>query len=143
MIKPMVDHLMVQEQLREPHKEWKHMVSVICLNQTYRKHVKIILPKLFARYPNPKAYLRGSHKTQQNMLKPLGMWNVRPKRIRRMTEEYLNWDGWDVKDLHGIGKYGSDSYDIFFMGIIPEDVKDKELRKYLNHKYDNIFEFDD
>ena len=134
---------MVQEQLREPNKEWKHMVAVICLNQTYRKHVKIILPKLFARYPDPEAYLRGSLKTQQNMLKPLGMWNVRPKRIRRMTEEYLNWDGCDVKDLHGIGKYGSDSYDIFLMGTIPFDVKDKELRKYLNDKYDNIFKFDD
>ena len=130
MIKPMVDHLMVQEQLREPHKEWKHMVSVICLNQTYRKHVKIILPKLFARYPNPKAYLLGSHKTQQNMLKPLGMWNVRAKRIRKMSEQFLTWDYKEASDLHGIGKYGSDSYKIFYKNEIPNDVQDKELKKY-------------
>ena len=86
----MVDHLMVQQQIRAPHKKWKHMVGVMCLNLTYRKHVKIILPKLFARYPNPQAYLRGRLKTQQEMLKPLGMWEVRSKRIRKMTEQYTN-----------------------------------------------------
>ncbi len=85
MIKPMVDHLMVQQQIKSPHKVWKHMVGVMCLNLTYRKHVKIILPKLFKRYPNPQAYLRGRLKTQQEILKPLGMWEVRSKRIRKMT----------------------------------------------------------
>ena len=55
MIKTMVDDLMVQQQIRGPHKKWKHMVAVMCLNLTYRKHVKIILPKLFARYPNPES----------------------------------------------------------------------------------------
>ena len=42
MIKPMVDHLMVQQQIKAPHKIWKHMVGVMCLNLTYRKQVKII-----------------------------------------------------------------------------------------------------
>ena len=105
----------------------------MCLNLTYRKHVKIILPKLFARYPNPKAYLRGRLKTQQEMLKPLGMWEVRSKRIRKMTEQYLEWDGKDASDLHGIGKYGSDSYQIFFMNHIPPNVEDKELKKYIDN----------
>ena len=122
MTKPMVDHLMVQQQLRAPHKRWKHMVGVMCLNLTYRKHVKIVLPKLFARYPNPQAYLRGRLKTQQEMLKPLGMWEVRSKRIRKMT----------ASELHGIGKYGSDSYQIFFFNNIPPNVQDKELRKYID-----------
>ena len=83
---------MVQQQLRAPHKKWKHMVAVMCLNLTYRKHVKIILPKLFKRYPSPEAYLRGRLKTQQEMLKPLGMWEVRSKRLRKMSEQYLTWD---------------------------------------------------
>ena len=42
MIRPMVDDLMVQQQLKAPYKRWKHMVGVMCLNLTYRKHVKII-----------------------------------------------------------------------------------------------------
>ena len=130
-MKTMVDHLMVQEQLKAPHKRWKHMVAVMCLNLTYRKHVKIILPKLFKRYPNPRAYLRGRLSTQQNMLKPLGMWVVRSKRIRKMTEQFLTWDYKEASDLHGIGKYGSDSYKIFYKNEIPEDVADKELKKYI------------
>ena len=131
-MKTMVDHLMVQEQLKAPHKRWKHMVAVMYLNLTYRKHVKIILPKLFKRYPNPRAYLRGRLSTQQNMLKPLGMWVVRSKRIRKMTEQFLTWDKKDASDLHGIGKYGSDSYQIFFMDTIPPDVQDKELKKHVD-----------
>ena len=132
MIKPMADDLMVQQQIRAPHKRWKHMVAVMCLNLTYRKHVKIVLPKLFKRYPNPKAYLRGRLETQQQLLKPLGMWQVRSKRIRKMTDQYLSWDKKEASDLHGIGKYGSDSYQIFFMDKIPANVEDKELRKYID-----------
>ena len=119
---------MVQQQVKS---KWQHMVGVICLNQTYRKQVKEVLPKLFKRYPNPKAYLRGRLKTQQNMLKPLGMWSVRAKRLRQMSKEYLTWDGNEASDLHGIGKYGSDSYKIFYKNEIPEDVQDKELKRYV------------
>ncbi len=119
---------MVQQQVRS---KWQHMVGVICLNQTYRKQVKEVLPKLFKRYPNPKAFLRGRLKTQENMLKPLGMWSVRAKRLRQMSKEYLTWDGAEASDLHGIGKYGSDSYKIFYKNEIPNDVQDKELKKYI------------
>ena len=66
MIKPMIDDLMVQQQLKAPHKRWKHMVGVMCLNLTYRKQVKTVLPILFARYPSPQAYLRGRLKTQHD-----------------------------------------------------------------------------
>ena len=124
----MKDNLMVQQQVRS---KWQHMVGVICLNQTYRKQVKEVLPKLFKRYPNPKAYLRGRLKTQENMLKPLGMWSVRAKRLRQMSKEFLTWDGIEASDLHGIGKYGSDSYKIFYKNEIPNDVQDKELKKYI------------
>ena len=132
MIKPMLDNLMVQQQIKAPHKRWKHMVAVMCLNLTYRKQVKIVLPKLFKRYPNPKAYLNGRLKTQQQILKPLGMWQVRSKRIRKMTEQFLTWDKREASDLHGIGKYGSDSYQIFFNNHVPPNVQDKELRKYID-----------
>ena len=133
MTKAMVDHLMVQQQIKGPFKKWKHMVAVMCLNLTYRKQVKEVLPKLFQKYPNPVAFIRGRHKTQQNLLKPLGMWKVRTKRLRNMSVEYLSWDGQEASDLHGIGKYGSDSYQIFFMNNIPPNVKDKELKKYIDN----------
>ena len=124
----MKEDLMVQQQVKN---KWQHMVGVICLNQTYRKQVKEVLPRLFKRYPNAKAYLRGRLSTQQNMLKPLGMWSVRAKRLRQMSKEFLTWDGVEASDLHGIGKYGSDSYKIFYKNEIPKDVQDKEVKRYI------------
>ena len=124
----MKDNLMVQQQVKS---KWQHMVGVICLNQTYRKQVKEVLPKLFKRYPNPVTFIRGRQKTQENMLKPLGMWKVRAKRLRNMSIDFLTWDGKEASDLYGIGKYGSDSYKIFYKNEIPDDVQDKELKKYI------------
>ena len=124
----MREDLMVQQQVKS---KWQHMVGVICLNQTYRKQVKEVLPKLFKRYPTPVAFIRGRQKTQENMLKPLGMWKVRAKRLRQMSIDFLTWNGEEASDLHGIGKYGSDSYKIFYKNEIPNDVQDKELKKYI------------
>ena len=67
----MIDELMVQQQVKSV---WQHMVGVMCLNLTYRKQVKKLLPKLFKRYPNATAYIRGRYKTQEKMLRPLGMF---------------------------------------------------------------------
>ena len=127
----MVEHLMVQQQVKSP---WQHMVGVICLNLTNRKQVKSVLPKLFKKYPNPITFIRGHSSTQKKMLKPLGMVNKRLERLKKMSIDFLTWDYKDAKDLHGIGKYGSDSYRIFYKNEIPENVQDKELKKYLNDR---------
>ena len=119
---------MVQQQVKS---EWQHMVGVMCLNLTYRKQVKKLLPKFFKRYPNASAFLRGRYNAQEKMLRPLGMSTVRAKRMRQMSLDFLSWDHKDATDLHGIGKYGSDSYKIFYKNEIPDDVQDKELKKYI------------
>ena len=106
---------MVQQQVKS---KWQHMVGVICLNQTYRKQVKQVLPELFKRYPNAVKFIRGRVKTQERILKPLGMWKVRAKRLRGMSVDFLSWDGKEASDLYGIGKYGSDSYKIFYKNKI-------------------------
>ena len=121
--------LMVQEQVKSV---WQHMVGVICLNLTNRVQVKSVLPKLFKKYPNPISFIRGSSKTQAKMLAPLGMVNVRLKRLKHMSIDFLTWDYKDATKLHGIGKYGSDSYRIFYKNERPKNVTDKELKRYLN-----------
>ena len=124
----MIDDLMVQQQVKS---EWQHMVGVMCLNLTYRKQVKKLLPKFFKRYPNASTFLRGRYNAQEKMLRPLGMSTVRAKRMRQMSLDFLSWNRKDATDLHGIGKYGSDSYRIFYKNEIPDDVQDKELKKYI------------
>jgi len=124
---------MVQQQIGN---KWQHMVAVICLNQTGRKKVKQILPKFFKKFPNAWDLLGSDKDTIAEMLKDLGMKNVRAHRIWRMSEEYLNWDGKDATELFGIGKYGSDSYRIFYKNEIPDNVQDKELKRYIKEELD-------
>ena len=127
----MRNDLIVQQQVKSV---WQHMVGVICLNLTTGKQVKKVLPKLFKRYPNAVKFLRGRESTQRNMIKDLGMSNVRVKRLRKMSLDFLSWDRKDATELHGIGKYGSDSYRIFYKNEIPDNVQDKELKRYLNDR---------
>tara|TARA_Y100001937_G_scaffold111577_1_gene158328 strand:+ start:191 stop:586 length:396 start_codon:yes stop_codon:yes gene_type:complete len=129
----MRDDLMVQQQVGN---DWQHMVGVICLNQTGRKKVKKILPKFFEKFPNAFRLLQSDKETIAEMLEELGMKHVRANRIWRMSEDYLKWDGNDATKLFGIGKYGSDSYEIFYKNRIPENVQDKELKRYIKEEYD-------
>jgi endonuclease III len=131
IVKPLKEHLMVQQQVKGA---WQHMVAVICLNQTYRKQVKEILPQILHLWPTPIRMTKAPLDKLRRLIKPLGMWRVRSKRIKRMSKEFLNWDGKDATQLYGIGRYGSDSYRIFFKKQYNIKVTDKELKKYLLHK---------
>ena len=129
----MRDDLMVQQQVGN---DWQHMVGVICLNQTGRKKVKKVLPAFFEKFPNAFRLLQSDKETIAEMLKDLGMKHVRAHRIWRMSCEYLHWDGKDATELFGIGKYGSDSYEIFYKNRIPDNVQDKELKRYIKEELD-------
>lgn len=128
----MRDDLMVQQQVSTI---WQHMVGVICLNQTGRKQVKQVLPILFLVCPTPVHLLNTTPETIKRIIKPLGMVNVREKRLRRMSEDYLKWDGEDATDLYGIGKYGSDSYELFYKKRVPENIGDHELKRYVEEEF--------
>lgn len=51
-----------------------------------------------------------------------------------MSHDYLTWDKVDAKMLYGIGKYGSDSYEIFYKQNYNVQPTDKELIRYLNEE---------
>jgi len=125
---PLRDDLMVQQQISN---SWEHMVGVIMLNQTGRKPVKTVLPEFLERWPTPEAVLRSRLIDIEEVIKPLGMYRVRARRLYKMSLDYLNWDNIDAKDLYGIGKYGSDSYEIFFKKNYSVRPTDKELKRYL------------
>ena len=127
-MKPMREDLMVQQQVKS---KWQHMVAVICLNQTYRKQVKECLPVLFSKWPTAEKMSKAPLRSIQKIIKPLGMWKVRSKRIKKMSQQFPQWDQKEAADLHGIGRYGSDSYKIFYLNKTNIKVTDKELKKYL------------
>jgi methyl-CpG-binding domain protein 4 len=131
------DDLMVQQQLpaeEEWVRSWQHMVAVIMLNQTGRKAVKYVLPMFLNRWYQPSDFLTASIDEVKEVIWPLGMYNIRFQRLKRMTADFLTWDGNDATMLYGIGKYGSDSYEIFFKQNYSVDPTDKELKRYLKEE---------
>ena len=127
----MRDDLMVQQQVENV---WQHFVGVICLNQTGRKQVKRVLPVLFSRWPTAEAFLDSKTEEVVEVIRSLGFYNRREKTLRKMTESYLTWDGNDATMLYGIGKYGSDSYRLFYKNEIPENIGDHELKRYVEEE---------
>jgi len=136
MIKPLRDDLMVQQQISN---SWEHMVGVIMLNQTGRKSVKTTLPEFLYWFPTPQALINADEEFVKSIIQPLGMTNVRYQRLIGMSQDYLTWDGDDATVLYGIGKYGSDSYEIFFKQNYSVEPTDKELKRYLEEEiYESV-----
>jgi methyl-CpG-binding domain protein 4 len=131
MITPLRDDLMVQQQIDGA---WQHFVGVIMLNQTGRKPVKTVLPAFLAQWSTPDEFLNSLKEEVIDVVRPLGMSTVRENRIRRMSMDFLNWDHNDATKLYGIGKYGSDSYEIFFKQNYSVEPTDKELKRYLKEE---------
>jgi len=135
MFNPLRDDLMVQQQITN---SWEHMVGVIMLNQTGRKAVKTTLPEFLYWFPTALALLHADEEFAKSIIEPLGMVNVRYNRLIRMSQDYLTWDGNDAEKLFGIGKYGSDSYEIFFKKNYSVQPTDKELKRYLEQEVHNV-----
>jgi methyl-CpG-binding domain protein 4 len=137
-INPLHDDLMVQQQLPAGLDTrvgiWQHMVAVIMLNQTGRKPVKTVFPVFMNQWPEPGKFLQAKETEVKTVIQKLGMVNVRYQRLCRMTEDFLTWKGEDATMLYGIGKYGSDSYEIFFKNNYLVEPTDKELKRYLEEE---------
>ena len=138
MIQPLRDDLMVQQQLPDgfnyTNGAWQHMTAVIMLNQTGRKPVKNVAPVFWSKWRGPRAFYGARESEVKDVIWSLGMVNVRYERLRRMTLDFATWDGVDAAKLYGIGKYGSDSYEIFFKQNYMVQPTDKELIRYLKEE---------
>jgi len=128
----MRDDLMVQQQVANI---WQHMVGVICLNLTNRKQVKAVLPKFFAKWSTHDSFVHATRREIEEVIEPLGMKHVRAERLYRMSEQFRDWDGEDATQLYGIGKYGSDSYELFYKKRVPENIGDHELKRYVEEEF--------
>ena len=138
IIQPLRDDLMVQQQLPNGlggvEGAWQHMTAVIMLNQTGRKPVKSVAPVFWSKWCNPYAFLQATPDEVRDVIWSLGMVNRRYDRLTQMTLDFMAWDGNQADKLYGIGKYGSDSYEIFFKNNYTVDPTDKELIRYLEQE---------
>jgi len=129
---------MVQQQLPDGlsgvDAAWQHMTAVIMLNQTGRKPVKSVAPVFWSLWRTPEQFLEATESEVKKVIWSLGMVNVRYERLVQMSLDFEVWDGNHADKLYGIGKYGSDSYEIFFKQNYTVNPADKELIRYLQEE---------
>ena len=87
------------------------------------------------KWPTPEKFLRSRKATVIKVIKSVGFYNRRENSIRQMTKDYLTRDQEDATKLYGIGKYGSDSYELFYKKRVPDNVGDHELKRYIEEEF--------
>ncbi|KAM6387468.1 methyl-CpG-binding domain protein 4 [Pluvialis apricaria] len=116
---------LVQETLF--HDPWKLLIATIFLNKTSGKMAIPVLWEFFKKYPSPEITRTADWKEMSELLKPLGLYELRAKTIIKFSDEYLSKRWKYPIELHGIGKYGNDSYRIFCVNewkeVQPQDHK--------------------
>lgn len=133
---PRSPYNLVQETLF--HDPWKLLVATIFLNKTSGKMAIPVLWQFFDRYPSPEVTREADWKPLSELMKPLGLYELRAKTLIRFSDDYLTKQWRYPIELHGIGKYGNDSYRIFCVGewreVKPEDHM---LNKYHEWLWEN------
>ena len=125
-------------QYRYREDAWRIFVCCILLNQTTRAQVDRVVRRVFALWPDAYAMRDASLRALARELAGQGMEWVKAGRLIRMSDDYVVWyeTGAMLPDqIHGVGQYAIDSYDIFFCKA-ETDVPsgDKELLAYVGRK---------
>lgn len=127
---------LVQETLF--HDPWKLLIATIFLNRTSGKMAIPVLWEFLEKYPSAEVARTADWRDVSELLKPIGLYELRAKTIIKFSDEYLTKQWRYPIELHGIGKYGNDSYRIFCINewkqVHPEDHK---LNKYHDWLWEN------
>jgi len=123
-----IERPLLQEIYRDD--PWKMLVCCILLNLTQRKQVDGVRHELFSKYPTEYEMVEADENELSELLKPLGLYKKRAKTLMKFSWMWINGFS-NVEELHGIGKYAKDSWEIFQMNN--KDVKptDKVLLEYM------------
>ena len=113
------------------HDPWKMLIGCIMLNQTSNKNVRQVIYSFFDRWPTPQSVIDANPTDICYHIRPLGFYNRRTATIQRFSREYIEKSFNRASELHGIGKYADDSYEIFIKGNLNVDPTDKILIRYL------------
>lgn len=111
---------------------WRMLLVCMMLNMTSWKQVDQVRHTFFELWPDPESFLKSDDDVVKELIRPLGFYNKRCKQWKRFTYEWLYADWNSPKELHGVGKYAMDSWQIFQNANIDIPVEDKALVKYIN-----------
>lgn len=106
---------------RDKHYPWRVLVTCTLLTRTHGRVVRNVIEVLFQRCPSPRDMLE---QDITDILQPLGLKNMRSKRLREITTDYLNKVPFD--QMRGLGQYAHDALKLFCWGqtegVSPNDT---------------------
>ncbi|KAK2490165.1 hypothetical protein MC885_001826 [Smutsia gigantea] len=124
-----------------PQTQIEKRKTSLYFSSKYNKEGKMAIPVLWEfleKYPSAEVARAADWREVSELLKPLGLYDLRAKTIIKFSDEYLTKQWRYPIELHGIGKYGNDSYRIFCINewkqVHPEDHK---LNKYHDWLWEN------
>jgi len=109
---------------------WQCTVACLLLNRTKRAQVDKVWPTLFEMAPDPETLLRIPTEELVEVLRPLGFYNTRAKRLQQLATA---WGTVPHRQLPGVGTYANQSDRIFFSDDLLENevVEDHALVAYV------------
>jgi methyl-CpG-binding domain protein 4 len=125
-----VTRLIQHDYARDP---WRVLACCIMLNRTGGKQVRHVLDDFFSRWPDPAAAAGADEDELRGVLRHLGLHNRRASSIKRFSVDFLAKEWKDPRELHGIGLYGWEAYQIVCLGNNAVAPTDKVLGRYLEY----------
>lgn len=110
---------------------WRCMIGCIMLNQTNNVQVHPMIENFFKKFPNPETILSSNINDITEEIRSLGLYNRRARNIINFSYDWLYKDWKNITECRGIGKYASDSYEIFIKNNLEVAPTDKVLIGYL------------
>ena len=111
---------------------WKILVPCILHNQTSRKQVDKVYPRLFDLYPDALSLAAADVDSLSELLRPLGLYNRRARSLKKFSSEFVNVNWEKPSDLYACGKYADDCYDVFCSGDWKRvKTEDGSLKRYI------------
>ena len=119
--------------LQEIYREhpWRMLVCCIMLNCTSRKQVDRVRETFFEKWPTPNDLSLAKIEEISEIIAPLGFRNKRAETLVKFSKQWIENKWIEPKELHGIGKYGQDSWEIFQKGNLSVEPTDGVLESYL------------
>lgn len=106
------------------------LVCCILLNQTANTQVRKTLPALFELIPDPQSACGVNIGDLQEIIRSTGFSKVKSDRIIGLSKKWI-LGFTSVLELPGVGKYASDSWEIFVNNNLDVKPTDKKLLAYL------------
>lgn len=123
-----MERLIQEDYLEDP---WKMLVCCILLNQTTNQQVRKVLLPLFELIPDPSTASNTQPEQIATIIRSTGFSSVKSQRIVDLSKKWNSGFN-SVLELPGVGRYASDSWEIFVEKNIHIQVTDKKLQAYLD-----------